>query len=85
MRRPIPLAGAGLFVALSCNENLPNGPQTFTAQLSIAVSHDTLVVGDSSVAQAQAIDASGNRIQSLDFTWSSTDSSIVGSGFTWQP
>ncbi len=78
MRRSIPLAGAAMFVALSCNENLPTGPQTFAAQLSITVSHDTFVVGDSSVAQAQAIDAAGNRIQSLTFTWSSTDSGVVG-------
>ncbi len=78
MRRFIPLVGAAVFVVLSCDENLPSGPQTFAAQLKIAVSHDTLVVGDSNAVQAQALDASGNRIQSLSFTWSSTDSSIVG-------
>ena len=78
MRRLIPLVGAAVFVVLSCDENLPSGPQTFAAQLKIAVSHDTLVVGDSNAAQAQALDASGNRIQSLAFTWSSTDSSTVG-------
>ncbi len=78
MRRLIPLVGAAVFVVLSCDENLPSGPQTFVAQLKIAVPHDTLVVGDSNAAQAQALDASGNRIQSLAFTWSSTDSSIVG-------
>ncbi len=78
MRRLIPLVGAAVFVVLSCDENLPSGPQTFAVQLKIAVSHDTLVVGDSNAVQAQALDASGNRIQSLSFTWSSTDSSIVG-------
>ncbi len=78
MRRLIPLVGAAVFLVLSCDENLPSGPQTFAAQLKIAVSHDTLVVGDSNAVQAQALDASGNRIQSLSFTWSSTDSSIVG-------
>ncbi len=78
MRRFIPLACAALFVVVSCNENLPNGPQTFVAQLRIAVPHDTLVVGDSNVAQAQALDASGNQIESLAFTWTSADSSTVG-------
>jgi Invasin, domain 3 len=78
MRRSIPLACAAIFIALSCDENLPSGPQTFTAQLAIVVSHDTLVVGDSNVAQAQAIDAAGHRIQSLSFTWSSADSGVVG-------
>jgi hypothetical protein len=77
MRRALPLLCAGLVVAMSCDENLPNGPQTFAAQLRIAVSHDTLVVGDSSVASAQALDASGNQIRSLAFTWTSADSSVV--------
>jgi len=78
MRRLIPLVGATVLVVLSCDENLPSGPQTFAAQLKIAVSHDTLVVGDSNAAQAQALDAAGNRIQSLSFTWTSTDSGTVG-------
>jgi hypothetical protein len=78
MRRSIPAVCAVAFVALSCAENLPNGPQTFLAQLKIVVPHDTLVVGDSSAAQAQALDASGNRIQSLAFSWASADSGIVG-------
>jgi hypothetical protein len=78
MRRSIPAVSAVAFVAMSCAENLPNGPQTFLAQLKIVVPHDTLVVGDSSAAQAQALDASGNRIQSLAFSWASADSGIVG-------
>ena len=78
MRRLIPLVGAAVLVVLSCDENLPSGPQTFVAQLKIAVPHDTLVVGDSNAAQAQALDGAGNRIQSLAFTWTSTDSSTVG-------
>jgi hypothetical protein len=78
MRRSIPLVGAAVLFVLSCDENLPTGPEAFAAQVKIVVSHDTLVVGDSNAAQAQAIDASGNRIQSLSFIWFSTDSSIVG-------
>ena len=78
MRRSIPAACAATFLALSCTENLPSGPGTFVAQLKIVVPHDTVVVGDTSVAQAQALDASGNRIQSLAFVWSSADSGIVG-------
>jgi hypothetical protein len=77
MRRAFPLLCAGLVAAFGCNENLPNGPQTFAAQLRIAVSHDTLVVGDSTVAHAQALDASGHEIESLGFTWTSADSSTL--------
>jgi hypothetical protein len=69
---------APLFFALSCSENLPNGPNTFSATIKIGVSHDTLVVGDSSVAQAVATDGDGHTIQSLSFTWTSADSTIVG-------
>ncbi len=78
MRRLAPLLGATLFAVLSCNENLPSGPATFPAQLRIAVSHDTLVVGDTNVAVAQALDGSGNQIQGLSFTWTSADSGTVG-------
>jgi hypothetical protein len=67
-----------LAVALSCNENLPSGPNNFAATLQIVAPHDTLVVGDSSAVQARVTDASGHVIQSLSFTWSSADSSILG-------
>src|SRR6266550_680946 len=70
-------AVAPLFFALSCTENLPNGPNTFGATIKISVPHDTLVVGDSSVAQAVATDANGRTIQSLFFTWTSADPTIV--------
>jgi hypothetical protein len=69
---------APLFFALSCSENLPNGPNTFAATIKIGVAHDTLVVGDSSAVQAIATDAAGNTIQSLSFAWTSADSTIVG-------
>src|SRR5260221_6287614 len=71
-------AVAPLFFALSCTENLPNGPNTFGATIKISVPHDTLVVGDSSVAQAVATDDNGRTVQSLSFTWASADSTIVG-------
>ena len=71
-------AVASLFFALSCTENLPNGPNTFAATVKISVAHDTIVVGDSSVAQAVATDASGRTIQSLSYSWASADSGIVG-------
>jgi hypothetical protein len=54
---------ASLFTALSCSENLPNGPNTFAATIKIVVPHDTLVVGDSSSAQAIATDGAGRTIQ----------------------
>jgi hypothetical protein len=78
MRRSIPLACAAFVLVLSCDENLPSGPSTFAAQLRIAVSHDTLVVGDTNAAVAQALDNSGHQIESLAFTWTSVDSSTVG-------
>jgi len=71
-------AVAPLFFALSCTENLPNGPNTFAATIKITVPHDTLVVGDSSAAQAVATDDNGRVIQSLSFNWTSADSTIVG-------
>jgi hypothetical protein len=75
--RPLPVI-ASLFIALSCSENLPNGPNTFAATIKIVVPHDTLVVGDSSAAQAIATDGAGRTIQSLSFVWASADSTIVG-------
>jgi hypothetical protein len=71
-------AAALLFIGVSCSENLPNGPNTFPASIKIVVPHDTIVVGDSSVVQAQATDAEGHVIQGLGFTWSSADSATVG-------
>lgn len=71
-------AAALLFIALSCTENLPNGPATFGAAIKIVVPSDTIIVGESSAAQAQATDADGHVVQSLSFTWTSADSTIVG-------
>lgn len=68
---------AAVAAALSCTENLPTGPSTFGAVLRIVVPHDTIVVGDSSAAQAQALDGQGRVIQSLSFAWSSADSGVV--------
>ena len=74
-------AAAAALVALgalsSCNENLPSGPSTFAASLSI-VARDTIVIGDTSVARAVATDAQGHQIEALSFTWTSTDSATVG-------
>lgn len=77
LRRAWTFWGA-LVTVVSCTENLPTGPDTFATQLSIVLTHDTLVVGDSSVAQAQATDGSGHQVQSLNFAWASADSSTVG-------
>ena len=38
-------AVALLFFGLSCTENLPNGPNTFSAGIKILVPHDTIVIG----------------------------------------
>jgi hypothetical protein len=87
MRPSMSLTGRTRFVlpvaallasALSCKENLPSGPDTFPVTIKIGVSHDTIVVGDSSIVQAVATDGSGRTIQSLSFAWTSADSTIVG-------
>ncbi|MEP6496127.1 MAG: invasin domain 3-containing protein [bacterium] len=79
-RLGVALAAFGvLSIGLSCTENLPNGPNTFTgASIKIVVPHDTVIVGDSSAVQAQATDAQGHVVQSLKFNWTSADSTIVG-------
>jgi hypothetical protein len=72
-------AGALTWIASSCSEGLPSGPETFASTtLRIVVAHDTIVVGDSSTAQAEARDAAGGLIQGLSFTWASSDPTVVG-------
>ena len=61
----------------SCTENLPSGPDTFGASIKILVPRDTIVVGDSSAAQAQALDTQGHAIQGLKFTWTSAAPTIL--------
>ena len=68
---------AAILVGASCTENLPNGPDTFGATIKIVVPHDTIVVGDSSTAQAQALDPSGRAILALKYTWTSAAPTIV--------
>jgi hypothetical protein len=77
LRAPLIALGA-IAIAASCNENLPSGPNAFSATLAITVPHDTIVIGDTSNAKATAMDGQGRQIQNLSFTWTSTDSTIVG-------
>ena len=74
------LTFASLFAVMSCDENLPNGPDRFPAQLKIVVPRDTIVVGDSARAQAQALDGNGNSISGLTFTWTTANANIVSLG-----
>src|SRR6476620_382242 len=76
--RPALFAAATLTVLLSCEENLPSGPDAFTARLEIGVTSDTIVVGDSSKAQARAIGPNGVLISDLTFNWTTGTSSIIG-------
>lgn len=69
---------ASLTLVAGCDENLPNGPETFAAALRIKLTSDTLVVGATRAAQAEAVDAAGNVIQSLTFNWASADTTILG-------
>jgi len=81
--RALPRRSAFLAAALlvgigsSCTENLPSGPDTFGATIRISVSRDTVVVGDSIGAQAQALDTQGRAIQGLKFTWTSAAPTIL--------
>jgi hypothetical protein len=75
--RSVCLAAAALLIGSSCNENLPSGPDTFGASIKILVAHDTVVVGDSSAAQAQALDTQGHTIQGLTFKWTSATPTIL--------
>jgi hypothetical protein len=75
--RPAMFAAVGL-VLLSCDENLPSGPDTFPARLEIGVTSDTIVVGDSSKAQARAIGPNGGLISGLTFNWTTSSSATLG-------
>jgi len=76
--RAATLAAATLSVLLSCDENLPSGPDTFSARLEIGVTSDTIVVGDSSKAQARAIGPNGGLISGLTFNWATSSSATLG-------
>ena len=78
-RRALALSVVGVIgMALSCTENLPSGPDTFSASIRLVVPHDTTVVGDSSVAHAIVMDASGRVIEGLKFNWTSADPNVLG-------
>ena len=76
--RPALVAAATLTVLLSCEENLPTGPDAFVARLEIGVTSDTIIVGDSSKAQARAIGPNGVLISGLTFNWATASSAILG-------
>src|SRR5215470_11780724 len=76
---------AALALGVSCNENLPTGPNTFAAALAIVVSHDTIVLGDSSKAVASAKDSQGRQIQKLSYAWTSADSATIAFAATATP
>ena len=76
--RPTLLVAATLTVLLSCNENLPSGPDAFPARLEIGVTSDTIVVGDSSKAQARAIGPNGVLVSGLSFNWTTSSSATLG-------
>ena len=79
-RRALAVFASLVVVTTSCDENLPSGPATFGTTLKIVVPHDTVVIGDSSSAQAQAVDAEGHVIQGLTFKWTSADATVLALG-----
>ena len=76
--RPAMFVAVALTVLVSCEENLPTGPDTFSARLEIGVTSDTIVVGDSSKVQARAIGPSGVLISDLTFNWTSSSAGTLG-------
>jgi len=73
-RRALALGVIGVIgTALSCSENLPSGPDTFSASIRLVAPHDTVVIGDSTIAHAMVTDASGRVIEGLTFNWASAD------------
>jgi hypothetical protein len=76
-RRALAVFAGLVLLTTSCDENLPSGPANFATTLKIVVPHDTVVIGDSSAAQAQAVDADGHVIQGLTFKWTSADASVL--------
>ena len=69
---------AAMTVVLSCNENLPTGPDAFAARLEITVKSDTIIVGDSSKAQARAIGPNNVLISDLTFDWTTSSAATLG-------
>src|SRR5689334_347386 len=76
--RPAMVPVACLAVLLSCDENLPTGPDAFAARLEIGVTSDTIIVGDSSKAQARALGPSNVLISGLTFNWTSSSPATLG-------
>ncbi len=78
LSRPAMFAAAAVTVLLSCDENLPSGPDAFSARLEIGVVSDTIVVGDSGKAQARAIGPNGVLVSGLTFNWTTSSSATLG-------
>src|SRR4051812_1392598 len=78
MTRLALFGAATLTVLVSCNENLPTGPDTFAARLEIGVTSDTIVVGDSSKAQARAVGQNNVLISGLNFNWTTSSAATLG-------
>ena len=76
--RPAMFVAVALTVLVSCDENLPTGPDSFAAHLEIGVTSDTIVVGDSSKVQARAFGPSGVLISDLTFNWTSSSTGTLG-------
>ena len=72
------VAATTLTVVVSCDENLPTGPDAFAARLEIGVTSDTIIVGDSSKAQARAIGPNNVLISDLTFSWTSSSATTLG-------
>jgi hypothetical protein len=68
---------ASAVVVVSCDENLPSGPNTFSVTQAIVSTGDTLVINQSRLVDAKVTDPQGNVINGLFFAWTSADSNIV--------
>lgn len=69
---------ASAFVVISCDENLPSGPNTFNVTQVIVSTGDTLVINQTRLVDAKVTDAQGNVINGLHYAWASGDTNIIG-------
>jgi hypothetical protein len=74
------IAVATAAVVVACTENLPMGPNAFSATVSVTSLPDTIVVGDTKTVSAIAKDAAGNQVSGLTYTWAVGDTGVLGLG-----
>lgn len=76
------LALIGVAVSLwACQENLPDGPPTFTATMSMSAWPDTLIVGDVKPATVKTLDTQSREVLGLEYLIRVADTSFASFAF----